>query len=72
MENYLGFKMEDLKERGRVHDKNKFSKKEKLGYIYLTWFHHMKSKGESYNYPPKIEETVKQVKKNLFFFSIFF
>lgn len=49
--------------RGKSHDKSKYSKKEKLPYIWLTWWHKEKNAGRKFEYPEGMKEKIKMAAK---------
>lgn len=50
---------EAILDRGEIHDRSKFVPPERLPYIWLTEFHRRRRNGETFTYPPGVEEQVK-------------
>ncbi len=50
---------DELVERARTHDASKFGPEERIPYIWLAEFHRHRRKSEPFEYPPGIEEQVK-------------
>jgi hypothetical protein len=46
--------------RLNTHDNIKYSSEEKEWYIWLTWFYKMQQEGKTFEYPPGIEEKVRE------------
>lgn len=55
---------EDLFRRGILHDKSKYSDFERIPYVWLTWYHYKKNKGEDFQYPTGVEKVVKKATKH--------
>ena len=51
MEGFEGLKMEELVERGNIHDQSKYSFPENEPYIWLTWYHKCKNENKPFGYP---------------------
>lgn len=51
---------DELLDRVETHDETKYGPDEHLPYIWLTEFHRCKNDGESFEYPPGVEEQVKE------------
>jgi hypothetical protein len=51
---------EELIERARVHDASKFGLEERIPYVWLTESHRCRRKGEPFQYPEGVAETVKR------------
>jgi hypothetical protein len=54
---------DELNEKAKTHDESKFSDKELIPYIYLTWGYKCRGNGIKYNYPngmgQKIDEAIQ-------------
>jgi hypothetical protein len=49
----------ELIERAKVHDASKYGPDERIPYVWLTEYHRLRRKGEPFEYPEGIAETVK-------------
>ena len=49
--------------RAKEHDKSKYSEKEKIPYIWLTWWYKEKNSGRKFEYPEGIKEKIKEATK---------
>lgn len=58
MEGYRGLSLDHLKDRGDRHDISKFSKIEKIPYVWLSWFYKCKKENIPFKYPSGVEEKV--------------
>jgi len=66
--NTIAEKRDDLNKiallaRGKIHDKSKYSNKEKIPYVWLTWWHKEKNAGRKFEYPKGIEKKIKVAAK---------
>ena len=53
-----------LMARVKEHDKSKYSEKEKIPYIWLTWWYKEKNEGRKFEYPNGIKEKIKIATKH--------
>lgn len=55
----------ELMKRYTNHDKSKYSKKEYIPYVWMTWWHKQKNDGKKWKYPNKqIEKEIKNAWKH--------
>ena len=54
---------DELLKRLKDHDKSKYSKDERIPYIWLSWWHKERNAGRKFNYPQGIKEIVKKAAK---------
>lgn len=54
----------ELLKRSKTHDESKYSKKERIPYIWLTWWYKEKNAGRKFEYPKGIKEKIKEATKS--------
>ena len=54
----------DLLKRLKDHDQSKYSSKERIPYIWLSWWHKEKNAGRKFEYPEGMKEKVKKAAKS--------
>ena len=54
----------ELLKRIKSHDQSKYSKKERIPYIWLSWWHKEKNAGREFKYPEGMKEKVKKSAKH--------
>ena len=50
----------ELLQRAKTHDQSKYGPAERLPYIWLTEFHRYKNEEQPFEYPPGVEEKVRE------------
>lgn len=60
MEGFGGFTLEELEKQGKTHDETKYQEPERTGYIWLSWYYRCVGLKIPFEYPPGVEEKVKQ------------
>lgn len=56
--------LDEIHKRIFSHDNSKYSKEEKIPYVWLSWWHKKKNEGETFKYPEGIEEKVRKATKH--------
>lgn len=54
----------ELMSRGKEHDKSKYSDKEYIPYVWLTWWYKEKNEGRKFEYPEGVEDDIKKAAKH--------